>query len=216
MSTTVDPRVTDYLNRLRERASVLPPDEFEDVWQSVHEHLDEAAERGEPIEQALARLGSPEAIVAAAAGQPSAQPTRPVQPQRPLRGVDVAALVLLQVGAVVFGLGWIAGVLLLWVSDRWKWWEKLLGTLVVPGGLSGLVMLSGLFSWASTGCSSDAVTVAETSCTATGSASTVIGPIVVGLLAAGAIAVTVYLARAARPGRSGQPASGPDPVERGA
>ena len=33
------------------------------------------------------------------------------------------------------GLGWLAGVALLWLSKTWTVRDKLLGTLVVPGGL---------------------------------------------------------------------------------
>jgi hypothetical protein len=50
--------------------------------------------------------------------------------------LEVAALVVLLIGGVVVPLiGWIAGVVLLWISDAWTNREKLLGTLVVPGGL---------------------------------------------------------------------------------
>ncbi len=46
------------------------------------------------------------------------------------------AAVLLLFGGIVFPvLGWLAGVVLLWASGRWTTAEKLLGTLVVPGGL---------------------------------------------------------------------------------
>jgi hypothetical protein len=49
---------------------------------------------------------------------------------------EVAALVLLPFGGVIVPVaGWFAGVFFLWVSDAWTRGEKLLGTLVVPGGL---------------------------------------------------------------------------------
>jgi hypothetical protein len=37
--------------------------------------------------------------------------------------------------------GWAIGVVLLWVSPRWRWPDKLLGTLVWPGGLAAPLLL---------------------------------------------------------------------------
>ncbi len=37
-------------------------------------------------------------------------------------------------------VGWLVGVALLWSSGRWTWREKLLGTLVVPGGPGGILV----------------------------------------------------------------------------
>ncbi len=53
------------------------------------------------------------------------------------RGIvlEVGALVLLTLGSLVSWVGWVGGVLLLWTSDRWTRRDKLLGTLVLPGGL---------------------------------------------------------------------------------
>ena len=43
-------------------------------------------------------------------------------------------MILLLVGGF-FLVGWLAGCILLWVSPRWRWTDKLLATLVWPGGL---------------------------------------------------------------------------------
>lgn len=55
----------------------------------------------------------------------------------PGRGVvlEIGALVLLTLGSLVSWVGWVGGVLLLWASHRWTRRDKLLGTLVLPGGL---------------------------------------------------------------------------------
>ena len=45
-----------------------------------------------------------------------------------------AAIILLLFGGFVFGVGWLAGLILLWSSRNWNVKEKWLGTLVVPGG----------------------------------------------------------------------------------
>jgi hypothetical protein len=40
------------------------------------------------------------------------------------------------VGGFIFFVGWIAFLILLWSSRAWNTREKLIGTLVVPGGLA--------------------------------------------------------------------------------
>ncbi|TML11728.1 MAG: hypothetical protein E6G39_13085 [Actinobacteria bacterium] len=45
------------------------------------------------------------------------------------------AIVLLLIGAPLFGVGWLVGVVLLWSSPVWRLGDKLLGTLVWPFGL---------------------------------------------------------------------------------
>lgn len=49
---------------------------------------------------------------------------------------EVVALWLLLIGGIILPvLGWIIGVVILWASERWTRRDKLIGTLVVPGGL---------------------------------------------------------------------------------
>ena len=45
------------------------------------------------------------------------------------------AIVLLLIGIMLFAVGWLVGVILLWSSPIWRLRDKFLGTLVVPGGL---------------------------------------------------------------------------------
>jgi hypothetical protein len=55
---------------------------------------------------------------------------------------EVAALVLLPFGGVIVPVaGWFVGVFFLWASDTWTGREKLVGTLIVPGGLLLPLML---------------------------------------------------------------------------
>ena len=65
--------------------------------------------------------------------------------------METAALVLLLFGGFVFGVGWIIGLVLLWSSAVWTPWEKLLGTLVVPGGLAGSFFVFSLWAVATSG-----------------------------------------------------------------
>ena len=67
-----------------------------------------------------------------------------VSPGDDLVGEPVAASVLqvlLLAGGFLVGFGWIAGLILLWTSPSWTERQKLLGTLVLPGGLALLPIL---------------------------------------------------------------------------
>ena len=54
-------------------------------------------------------------------------------------------MVMLTLGSLIPLVGWAVGVILLWSSGWWRRSEKLLGTLIVPGGPS-LALLLGAFS----------------------------------------------------------------------
>ena len=53
--------------------------------------------------------------------------------------MEIAAIVLLL-------LFWPVGVVLLWISDSWNTREKLIGTLVPPGGYLGIFVLGPVFA----------------------------------------------------------------------
>ena len=64
-------------------------------------------------------------------------------PYKP-RWIDVAAIVLLLVGGLIVPLlGWLVGVVLLWVSNAWNVRDKVIGRVFVPGGLglAGFIIL---------------------------------------------------------------------------
>jgi len=78
-------------------------------------------------------------------------------------GLDVLTVVLLLFGGLLVGIGWLAGVVLLWASPRWRTSDKVLGTLIWPGGLAGvLVFLVGAvgLSASSGSCSGAAISQA--------------------------------------------------------
>ena len=55
---------------------------------------------------------------------------------------EIGALFLLPFGALALPvLGWFVGVFLLWYSELWTRGDKLIGTLVIPGGILAPVML---------------------------------------------------------------------------
>ena len=97
---------------------------------------DEAA-----VRTMLDRLGDAADIVAPAVEDDPPEPG--TQGRRPGIGLEVGAVVMLTVGSVIPVIGWVVGLILLWSSGVWRRSEKLLGTLIVPGG-PGLILLFGL------------------------------------------------------------------------
>ncbi len=147
-ASPVDHVVTDYLSRLDVAAASLPPARRAELLQEIREHIDAARAAGAAADEAtvrtmLDRLGEPEEIVAAALEtSPEAEPGLVAEP--PSTGSELAATLLVTVGSFIPLVGWAAGAVLLWGSRRWSTREKLLGTLVVPGG-PGMALWLGLF-----------------------------------------------------------------------
>jgi hypothetical protein len=121
--------------------------------------------------------------------------------------LEVVAIVLLLVGGFLAGIGWIAGVIMLWLSPRWRLSDKLLGTLVWPGGLAAVVVVLGAATLSPTGvstCSGNGSSAGQlgSSCSTAGGLPGWAGPIlaialiVIGL--GGPILVTVRLVRQAQ------------------
>ena len=119
-------------------------------------------------------------------------------------------MALLLVGGVVLPVvGWIVGAVLLWGSEAWTRREKLVGTLVVPGGLLAAVFLvSGttyVESCVETGGPGGGV---ETTCTGGPSQlAQILGIVLVIVLFVAPIVSAVYLLRRARGGSSGHAGS---------
>jgi hypothetical protein len=132
---TLHPLARDYLERLRHAAEPLPRDVRHDLLAEIEAHLAEALPGDATEAEALTvldRLGTPEEIVAPELPAPAADP----------RGArEWAAIFLLLLGGFAFGVGWIAGVILLWSSRAWSTLDKWIGTLVVPGGLAATLLV---------------------------------------------------------------------------
>lgn len=62
----------------------------------------------------------------------------------------ITAVVLVLIGLSLFLVGWVVGCVLLWVSPRWRWTDKLLGTLA-GGGLAPYLFALANFSLSITG-----------------------------------------------------------------
>lgn len=77
----------------------------------------------------LDRVGAPDALATDAHDRFDISPPQP-------SWTDYAALVLLPIGGLLIPvLGWLLGVAFLWSSQVWSNRDRLLGTLIVPGGL---------------------------------------------------------------------------------
>jgi hypothetical protein len=133
---TLHPLAEAWLRQLDQAAGVLPVAEREELVADIRAHLGEALPPGAgeaEVRNALDRLGDPAEIVSEAAG--------PV-PEPPRRGrLEWFAIVLVLAGGFLYGIGWVVGVVLLWSSKAWTVRDKLIGTLVPPGGLAAAAVL---------------------------------------------------------------------------
>ena len=156
--TVVDPLVEDYLRRLDAAAYPLGEDRRSELLAGIREHIEASVESGEVHDEAslralLDRLGDPEEIVAAARDDdaPGATPyplgaPPPVAYRRAGIGLEITAALFLTVGSILFVVGWLVGVVLVWASRRWTLGEKLVATLVFPGGPFAALFLAGTVS----------------------------------------------------------------------
>jgi hypothetical protein len=134
MSTQADKLVADYLKRLNAELRGLPRARRRELMEEISEHI--AAARAEfdseneaRIRTLLDQLGEPGDIAAEALEREGVKP--------PGRWLDVLTLILLPLGGIILPVvGWVIGVVLLWMSETWTSREKLIGTFVVPGGLA--------------------------------------------------------------------------------
>ncbi|MCZ2109633.1 MAG: hypothetical protein LC118_08710 [Dehalococcoidia bacterium] len=174
---TTHPLVEDYMRSLGQEAATLPRSIRQELLREIRAHIGEALASGErtdaEVRNVLGGLGDPHDIAAAA--RPEGSPIGSHQPG--LR--EAAALLLLLLGGIVPPvLGWFIGVALLWSSSAWTSGQKLLGTLVVPGGLLVPFLLLSMAS-------------------PVGSVELLVGVPLLGALVLAPIAVVVYLWRVA-------------------
>jgi hypothetical protein len=157
MMTTTDDLIRGYLHRLDGELKELPRERRGELLDEIREHIDDGmADLASPTEadvrNLLDRVGDPTEIAAEARERFGVRP-----PKR--SALDVATLILLPVGGVFIPvLGWVVGVIFLWISEAWNRRDKLIGTLLLPGGLAlpGFLML---FATSSSGCVSQGAIV---------------------------------------------------------
>lgn len=143
-----DELVSDYLRHLEAAASGLPADRRRELLEEITTHIAEARsvtpDQVGGVRAILDQLGAPEEIVRAdgiGAGVFAGPSSLPRTPDR-LGNLEIAAIALLLIGGLVIPfVGWVAGVVLLWLSPRWGRRDKLIATLVWPGGLLAPVVI---------------------------------------------------------------------------
>jgi hypothetical protein len=151
MNSATQSLVTRYLRDLERALHDLPGSRRREMVDDIRAHIDEAATSASEadVRTILDQVGDPESIAAEARERFGIE--------RQKAGIlEGGAIALLLVGGVILpGVGWIIGAVLLWLSRVWTVRDKLIGTLLVPGGLASAFFL-GLFA---TGTSSSCETV---------------------------------------------------------
>lgn len=127
-----DKLVRRYLAQLDAALRDVDASRREEILADVHEHIDEGRTGLDPDDTAsvralLDRVGDPVAI-AAEAGVPVPGSRR----------WDAWAPWLIIFGPVASGLGWIAGMLILWTSPTWSRRDQVIATIVPLAGLVAL------------------------------------------------------------------------------
>ena len=202
---SADNAIQDYLRRLERAAADLPGDRRQDLLMGIREHIAAARAAGEASDEAevrtlLDRLGDPQDIVAAACED--GRVTGGGGPRRAGITLELAAVLMLTAGSFVPVVGWLVGVVLLWTSRLWRLREKVLGTLVVPLGPGGVLLLGGLLPFGSEECSSAPVPVGSslvptTVCTSSGPPEW-LAAVAMAVLLVASVVVPVILLRTAR------------------
>lgn len=127
--TTVD----TYLRSLDEELRDLPQARRWELLEEIRDHIDSALGESGSVGEAevrnvLERLGNPTEIAAEARQRFGVRRTKP--------GVrEILALILLPFGGFLYVVGWVVGAILLTTSTVWTSRERVIGLLVVPGGL---------------------------------------------------------------------------------
>jgi uncharacterized membrane protein len=189
---TLHPLAAEYLERLERAARTLPRAERRELIDEINAHLAEATDpqmSDADVLTVLDRLGEPEDIVGAQS--PDDRPSR-----AGAGSLEWAAIILLLAGGFIVFVGWIVGLVLLWSSRAWTIRDKLIGTLIVPGGLAtavvalldlGTVQTCTSFNGGVQHCSPGPSTIHS-----------IISIVVFAFLVLGPIFTAVYLARRAR------------------
>lgn len=137
-----DARVIAYLDAVRGALAGVEPARVEALLSDVRAHIAEAAadQRAEggplDIDAILVALGEPETI-AASVERTTVVPAAARPPFLDTRGGAVLTVITLMIGGFVIPfLGWIAGLVMLWMSRGWRTRDKVIGTVVPPAALT--------------------------------------------------------------------------------
>jgi len=138
-SSNPDRIVANYLRRLDHALRGVPSSQRREIGDEVRNHILAARTEldlyaGEAaVRTVLEHLGTPDDIARAAYAD------RPARSKAGL--VEVAAVILLPLGGLLVIVGWMIGLVFLWASPMWTLRDKLIGTLLPPGGLLAPMIL---------------------------------------------------------------------------
>ncbi len=126
MTTEADALILRYLQDLESQLQDLPAGRRQELLDEVGAHISAARADLDPETEAgvrtlLERLGDPADIAAEARERPGVPPPRS---QAPTPWLEIVAVV----APVIPFLGWLVGVVLVWVSRIWTVGDKLVGT----------------------------------------------------------------------------------------
>lgn len=160
--------IQGFLTRVDQELADLSESERTEILDDLRAHIYEAA--GDPststepeVHNVLERLGDPRDVAREARDrspdyEPEPQPLPPVRydHEKTPGALEVAAIILT-------ALFWPIGVLLAWVSERWKTRDKVIATVIpfVSTLMLGAIILGGLVAWGATGTSSGAAVVEQ-------------------------------------------------------
>jgi uncharacterized membrane protein len=151
--------VRSYLAQLDAALAGVPADLAGDVRSGIEEELSglDAATASARIEE----LGDPVFIAAEvrdSVGPVQAAATIPGQtPLAASRGFAITAALLVAVGGIVVPfVGWVVGIVMVWMSSTWHTWEKWVATLVGPVVIATSILLGFIFGFTGSADSSDA------------------------------------------------------------
>jgi uncharacterized membrane protein len=147
MSSTADKLVERYLKHLDVELDDLPRARRREIVDEISGHIAEARagleqETESDVRNILEGLGDPAEIAGDARERFEVLP-HPKPGKSEPGWVEIGALIMLLVGALVLPvIGWVIGVILLWLSNAWNTRDKIIGTMFVPGGLGLAVVLA--------------------------------------------------------------------------
>jgi HAAS len=127
-----DKLIRRYLAQLDAALRDVDASRRQEILAEVHEHIEEGRTGLDPGDAAnvrtlLDKVGDPAAIAAEAGAPPPGS-----------RRWDAWAPWLIIFGPIASGLGWIAGILILWTSPTWSRRDQLIATFVPLAGLVAL------------------------------------------------------------------------------
>ena len=130
-----DELVGIYMARLGAGLAGLPADRRDEIAGEIANHIAEARaqlahESDADVGALLQRIGDPAEIATAAQEAPG----QPAAPARSWGALEIAALILTP-------FLWPVGVILLWLSPAWRLRDKLIGTLLPPGGYLSVLVI---------------------------------------------------------------------------